>query len=174
MPRAAFTSACNTSPFSRWRSFRPKGQGLNQQGRLKHNMSKIYTPPLLLTLKPSQKLKYLLIVMHAIAIASSLAAALTIAIKLTLWAGLLVHLGFMLRHVKSQQHILKHTEEFGWELSDGADFESIQILDSTVISTFAIFLHFKTSKKQSLLIISDTLTDDDYRQLIVRLKTQRE
>jgi toxin CptA len=137
-------------------------------------MSKKHQEPLLLTLKPSRRLKQLLVIMHALALGSSLAAALTIAVKLALWAGLLVHLGFMLRHIKSQQHILKHTEEFGWELSDGADFESIQILDSTVISTFAIFLHFKTSKKQSLLIISDALTDDDYRQLIVRLKTQRE
>jgi toxin CptA len=135
-------------------------------------MSKKHQAPLLLTLKPSLRLKQLLVIMHALALGSSLAAALTIAVKLALWTGLLIHLSFMLR--QSQQHTLKHTEEFDWELSDGADFESIQILDSTVISTFAIFLHFKTSKKQSLLIISDALTDDDYRQLIVRLKTQRE
>jgi hypothetical protein len=60
----------------------------------------------------------------------------------------------------------------GWELADGNDYQPIQILNSTVITVFAIFLHFnKNAHKQAVFIANDTLSEDDYRSLIVRLKT---
>ena len=110
--------------------------------------------------------------MHVLALGSSIANTLPIAIKLALLIGIIMHLGLTNKRLKSEQHKIKHTEALGWEISDGNDFEPIQILNSTVITTFAIFLHFnKNAHKQAVLIVNDALSEDDYRRLIVRLKT---
>ncbi len=110
--------------------------------------------------------------MHVLALGSSISNALPIEVKLALSTGICLHLWFSIKRLTSKPYIIKHTEEFGWEISDGNDFESIQILNSTVTTVFAIFLHFnKNAHKQSLLILNDALTEDDYRRLIVRLKT---
>jgi len=110
--------------------------------------------------------------MHVLALGSSIANALPLAIRLSLSAGICLHLWFSMKRLTRKTYSIKHTEAFGWEIADGNDFESIQILNSTVITTFAIFLHFnKNTHKQSLLILNDALTEDDYRRLIVRLKT---
>lgn len=135
-------------------------------------MPKKTEPTLRVELKPSVRLKQLLVVMHALALASSIANALPIAVKLALLTGICAHLRFIFKRVKNQRYNIKQSETFGWELSVGNDFEQIQILDSTVITTFAIFLHFnRDAKKRSLLIMNDALNEDDYRRLIVRLKT---
>lgn len=135
-------------------------------------MSKKLDPSLLLELKPSKQLKRLLVVMHALALGSSIANALPVAVKLALLTGICMHLRFMIKRIKTGQYKIKHTEALGWKISGGGDFESIQILNSTVITVFAIFLHFnKNARKQSLLIANDALSEDDYRRLIVRLKT---
>jgi hypothetical protein len=68
----------------------------------------------------------------------------------------------------------------GWEVLEGCDFASIEILKSTVISTQILFLHFKHSSqiqswksghKKTLLVLNDALAAEDYRCLIVKLKT---
>jgi len=128
--------------------------------------------PLLVELKPSRKLKRLLAVMHLLVLGSSFANALPIAVKLTLLTGICLHFEFTVRRCKNEQYKIKQSETSGWEISNGNDFESVQILDSTVITVFAIFLHFKKNAgKQSILIVNDALSEDDYRRLIVRLKT---
>lgn len=135
-------------------------------------MLKKHEPSLLFELKPSKRLKRLLIVIHALALGSSIANALPITIKLALLTGICMHLRFTTKHLTSEQYKIKHTEALGWEISDGNDFEPIQILNSTVITVFAIFLHFtNNAHKQSVLIVNDALSEDDYRRLIVRLKT---
>lgn len=135
-------------------------------------MQKKHEPPLQVELKASSRLTQLLIVMHVLAMGSSLANALPLEIKFILLLGIVIHLLVMLKQLNVRQYTLKQTEAFGWELSDGKDFEPIHIQNSTVITTFALFLHFnKNTKRQSLLILNDSLTDEDYRRLIVRLKT---
>jgi len=110
--------------------------------------------------------------MHALALGASIANALPITLKLVLLTGISIHLWFISKRLKDKRYKIKQSEALGWELSDGNDFKAIQILNSTVITTFAIFLHFtQNAHKQSLLIASDALTEDDYRRLIVRLKT---
>lgn len=110
--------------------------------------------------------------MHLLALASSTVNALPIAVKLALLTGICIHFCFTMKHVKSKQYTIKQSEAFGWEISDGNDFKPVQIMNSTVITLFAIFLHFKNNAdKQSVLIVNDALTEDDYRRLIVRLKT---
>jgi predicted Kef-type K+ transport protein len=127
---------------------------------------------LLVELKPSKRLMRLLVVMHALALGASIACALPITVKLALLAGIFMHFRFFVKRLKNEQYTIKHTEALGWEISDGNDFEPVQILDSTVITIFAIFLHFNdNAHKRSVLIANDALSEDDYRRLIVRLKT---
>jgi toxin CptA len=136
------------------------------------HLPKKHEPSLLVELKPSMRLKQLLIIMHLLALASSIANALPIIVKLTLLTGIGLHLRFIIKRLKNEPYKIKHTEASGWEISSGNGFESIQILNSTVITLFAIFLHFnKNAHKQSVLIVNDALNEDDYRRLIVRLKT---
>lgn len=135
-------------------------------------MPKKHEPSLLVELKPSQRLKQLLIIMHMLALASSIANALPIIVKLALLTGIYMHLQFIIKRLKNEPYKIKHTEAWGWEVSSGDDFKSIQILNSTVITLFAIFLHFNNHEhKQSVLIVNDALNEDDYRRLIVKLKT---
>lgn len=139
-------------------------------------MSKKTELPLLLELKPSKRLKRPLVVMHVLAIGSSIANALPVTVKLALLTGICLHLWFVIKRLKNEQYKIKQSEPLGWavlsEGSDGNDFEPIQILNSTVITVFAIFLHFtKNAHKQAVLIVNDALSEDDYRRLIVRLKT---
>lgn len=135
-------------------------------------MTKKHEAPLLVELRPSRRLKQVLAVMHLLALASSIANALPIIVKLALVIGIGLHFYLALTRLKSEQYAIKHSEASGWEIASGNDFKPIQILNSTVITLFAIFLHFdKNAHKQSVLIVNDALSKDDYRRLIVRLKT---
>jgi toxin CptA len=107
-----------------------------------------------------------------LALGSSIANALPITVKLLLLTGICIHFFFMIKRLESEQYKIKHTEALGWEIAGSNDFKSIQVLNSTVITVFAIFLHFTdNTHKQSVLIVNDALSEDDYRRLIVRLKT---
>jgi hypothetical protein len=135
-------------------------------------VQKKHDPPLQLELAPSRRLKQLVVVMHVLAMGASLANALPNAGKLALLAGICLHLWFVIKRLHCEGLKIRHTEASGWELFDGNDFTAIQILNSTVITIFALFLHFnKNARKQSVLIVNDALSEDDYRRLIVRLKT---
>ncbi|MGZ8236817.1 MAG: protein YgfX [Methylobacter sp.] len=135
-------------------------------------MPKKHEPSLSVELQPSRRLKQLLVIMHLLALASSIANALPVIVKLAMVIGIGLHLYFVLTRLKSDQYVIKHSETSGWEIASDNDFKPIQILNSTVITLFAIFLHFnKNAHKQSVLIVNDALSEDDYRRLIVRLKT---
>ncbi|MGZ8160053.1 MAG: protein YgfX [Methylobacter sp.] len=135
-------------------------------------MSKKHEPSLSVELQPSRRLKQVLVTMHLLALASSIANALPVIVKLAMVIGIGLHHYFVLARLKSDQYVIKHSETSGWEIASDNDFKPIQILNSTVITLFAIFLHFnKNAHKQSVLIVNDALNEDDYRRLIVRLKT---
>jgi toxin CptA len=135
-------------------------------------LSNKHEPLLLVELKPSKRLKRFFVILYVLALGSSIANALPIIVKLTLLAGICMHFRFMNQRLKNEQYIIKHTETSGWEISSGNDFKQIQIMNSTVITVFVIFLHFAdNANKQSVLIVNDALSEDDYRRLIVRLKT---
>lgn len=77
----------------------------------------------------------------------------------------------------SSPYFLRYTANVGWELSlDGTDYMEILILDGTVLTHYAILLHFETNKplSQSILIVRDSVSADDYRRFIVRLKLSRQ
>ena len=143
-------------------------------------MPKASNAALLFAIKPSKRLKRLVIIVHALALVASMANALTFAVKISLWVLIGLHYGLTGRRLNAKTVTIKHTESLGWELSEGVDFTSIEILKSTVITTFALFLHYKhrsqpqswmSGHKKTLLVLNDALADKDYRCLIVKLKT---
>jgi hypothetical protein len=139
-----------------------------------------FEPSLLLTIKPSKRLNWMVIFVHTIALGASMANALVFAIKISLFTLICLHCWLTIRHLNAEHYTLKHTETLGWEVSDGSKFASIEILKSTVFTTAALFLHFKYDSqvqswkpghKKTLLVLNDALAEEDYRCLIVRLKT---
>jgi hypothetical protein len=136
-------------------------------------LSKKYDPSLLLELKPSKRLKQLLISAHVLALGACLANALPLAIKLGLSAGICLHLGVVIRHLNNPRQIIKYTEASGWEILEGNDFEPVRIINSTVITVYVIFLHVirQSAGKKTIIVLNDALSEDDYRFLIVKLRT---
>jgi hypothetical protein len=134
--------------------------------------AKKYQPPLQLALNDSKRLIVLMALIHALALLASVMNSLPSILKCVLLIILVSHYYFQLNKLKTKHHRIEHNET-GWRLALDNSFEEIQILPSTVISIFVIFLHFKTDNKpkQTLVIVSDALADEDYRCLIVRLKT---
>ncbi len=110
--------------------------------------------------------------MHAMALAACVLNSLPVFIKLALFTAITIHGYFEFKRLSTEQHQIEQFET-NWQLGDGKSFVDIQILPSTVITTVAIFLQFKKddNAKGTLLVFSDALAEDDYRCLIVRLKT---
>ncbi len=143
-------------------------------------MSDKFESDLLLRLKPSKRLKKMVVFIHTLALGASMANALAFAIKISLFAIICINLWLSVRRLNLERYTIKHTEAFGWEVSEGLVFVSVEILKSTVITTFALFLHYKhgsqsqpskSGYKKTLLILNDALAEEDYRCLIVKLKT---
>lgn len=68
----------------------------------------------------------------------------------------------------NEKRSIKHSEKLGWQISNGGDFEVVEILTSTVITTVFIFLQIQD--KPTIIIANDALSEDDYRRFIVKLK----
>jgi hypothetical protein len=143
-------------------------------------MSDIYQTALLLALSPSKRLKKLVIFVHMIALGAIMSNALVFAIKISLCAFICMHCWLTVRRINAEHFTIRYTEALGWEVSEGCDFTSVEIIKSTVITTFALFLHFnhssqvqswKPGHKKTLLVLNDALGEEDYRCLIVKLKT---
>jgi hypothetical protein len=137
-------------------------------------------PGLLLTIKPSKHLKEMIFIVHILALGASVANGLPMAIKISIIVIICLQLWLTIGHLKDKHYTIRHTDAFGWEISEGQGFASIKILKSTVITTFVLFLHFepsartgfsKSDAKKTLLVVKDALAEDDYRYLIVKLKT---
>ena len=143
-------------------------------------MPKEHKAALLLALKPSKRLKKMVMFVYALALAASMVNALALSIKVGLCALIGIHCWLTVRRLNAEHYTIKHTEALGWEISEGRDLASIEILKSTVITTFALFLHFKYRSqaqswkygyKKTRLVLNDALAEEDYRCLIVKLKT---
>jgi hypothetical protein len=131
-------------------------------------IAKKHGAPFVVELKPSKNLQRLIIVIHVIALSAGIVNSLPMVVKLTLAA--LIGLNFKINFPQSkiEQRKIRYTEKLGWEISEGGDFEVVEILKSTVVTTVFIFLQMHN--KPTILIANDALREDDYRQLIVKLK----
>lgn len=130
--------------------------------------TKKHTTPFLAQLKPSKKIQQFLIVIHLLALAASFTNALPTFVKLCIATLIAVNFKMNYRQYHKEQRIIKYTEKSGWEVSVSGDFEPVHILKSSVITTTLIFLQLQN--KPTVVIAKDALSDDEYRQLIVKLK----
>lgn len=131
-------------------------------------IAKKHGAPFVIELKPSKKLQRLIIVIHLIALVASVVNSLPIAVKLAIAAVIGLNFKINCPRLKIEKRKIRYTEKLGWEISDGGDFEAVEILKSTVVTTVFIFLQMHNNP--TILIANDALREDDYRQLIVKLK----
>ena len=117
---------------------------------------------------PSTRLKHVLIAAHGLALIACLISALPWLGKILLAMALPAHLYFGVSEICRQHETIRYHDGSGWSIND----ESVLILPSTVVTPFAIWLHFKPpgARKKAMLIVSDTMPDQDFRQFIVKLK----
>jgi hypothetical protein len=117
---------------------------------------------------PSRRLKYALLAAHGLALSACLISALPWPGKLLLSLALPAHLYFAVRHIGRHLVAIRYSEGAGWHLAE----EQVIILPSTVLTPFAIWLHFKppSARKKALLIVKDAMSDGEFRRLTVKLK----
>jgi len=130
--------------------------------------SKKSEPPLSLTLQPSTRFRQLLIIIHLLALIASLSNSLAWPIKLAVFFAVIGHGYRQNQQIKRPLPSVQHTTEKGWQI----DGMAVTILPSTVVTPWLIFLHFRRNlQRHTLLIPQDALSGDEFKQLIVRLKT---
>lgn len=127
-----------------------------------------YVPPVEFSLEPSGRLKIALITAHGLALSAAGISAAPLVVKFLLAVVISVHLFVAINKHWKQHHLIRYSTESGWEVDD----EAVTIIASTVVTPFAIWLHYKslTARKKALLIVHDAMPDPEFRQLIVKLK----
>ncbi|PPD35688.1 MAG: hypothetical protein CTY19_01165 [Methylomonas sp.] len=124
-------------------------------------------------IKPSHQHEKLFDLLHLLAILACSLSSLIPGYKVAL-----VCLIIMLRLIANRRwhhnsFQLRFTHFSGWEMAFGHnDYRKVKILDTTVVTPFVIFLHFQAQNQpaSALLVMKDSLSKDDFRRLIVRLK----
>lgn len=151
-------------------------------------MSNTHNPPLLLTLKPSVRLKYFIGMVYLLAFVACLSNSLALIYKSALCLLLLINYRLAVKHLEKKQcTTIKYDQVCGWQLAENTNFVSVKILPSTVITIYALFLHLeiianethipiishksRQTNRKAVFVMADTLSVDDYRNLIVKLKT---
>jgi toxin CptA len=116
-----------------------------------------------------------LIITHSLAVFASLANALPWLYKLLSLAAVGLSLFISLRryHYQFQPYCIRYNETSAWSIAMmDDDFQPMQILPSSVITSWLIVLHFQleNGKHQQSVILNDALSEQDYRTLVVTLK----
>jgi hypothetical protein len=113
-------------------------------------------------------LQYALLAGHGLAMLACLISALPWPGKLLLALALPVHFYFAARNADRCQIAIGYLEGAGWLIDD----EPVAILPSSVLTPFAIWLHYQphSARKKALLIVKDAMPDAEFRRLIVKLK----
>jgi len=117
--------------------------------------------------------------MHGLAIFVVGITAIPLIPQVILIILILFSLIFYLKQEKTiKVFALRYSTAFGWEVSNSEnEFQLIEILPTTVLSPYLVFLHYKINnsniKKQKnkyVLITKDTLSNDGFRKLRVELR----
>ncbi len=115
-----------------------------------------------------------LIALHLLSILPVLFTPLALVYKIALIVVIMGSLRIYLIKENSREKIfIRHKSVMGWELAGREEkFDLIEVLPSTVVTPYFSILNFKIheNKKQTILIIKDGLTADNYRKLVVLLK----
>lgn len=140
------------------------------------------------TLTPSGRLKWLLIVVHFLALCACFGNALPIAAQSVLAIALAAHCWWLAKRPLTWQTV-GYSAASGWEMTRSDGVVAVRILPGTVVTAFALFLHveiqanhahiisssvfyrLKPKNRPTLLLLPDSLKHDSYRNLVVKLKT---
>ncbi len=129
--------------------------------------------PLRVEVKQSRNLLAFMISVHSLASLNFLLLPVMMVVKLLLLILVCISLYFYIQRYNQGFYMfcLQHTQKFSWELYRQGHIASIQILNSSVLTSFIIILQVEIDRKpQSLLICRDAVTAENYRQLYVALK----
>lgn len=119
-------------------------------------------------LKPSKILQQFNIVLHLLAVTAAFGNNLPLTIQLIISSLIGIDAWFTHKRERTEQRVISYSAAKSWQLSDNGKVKNLQILPSTVLTTWVIFLH--TTNNPPLLIACDALNQEDYRRLIVQLK----
>ncbi len=122
----------------------------------------------IIDLKPSGNLSRLNTALHLLAVGAGIANALPTPIKLAIIIMILANFILTGRDLKLESRKICYSGKGGWKIITGNETDMIEILSSTVISTWIIFLHIKA--KKPIIIFHDAMDEKNFRQLIVMLK----
>jgi hypothetical protein len=116
----------------------------------------------------------LLMVGYVLTIVACFLNALPLVLKISLAVLVLCHAWRTVKKLTSENWQLDFDDENSWQILEASTTKNLQILPSTVISRYFIFLHYQIeNQKFYRLIFKDALLPNinDYRQLLVTLKT---
>jgi hypothetical protein len=125
-------------------------------------------------IRRSEWLIRLLALGYVLAFSASFLNALPLVIRLSVAISVALHSFFTLKKLACELWQLDYDEKNGWQLLEFSRLREIEILPTTVLSRYFIFLHYQCEGKKSYrLIFKDALVVNinDFRQLIVTLKT---
>lgn len=116
-----------------------------------------------------------LVIIHGLAAVAGLANALPWLYKLIILIAVACSFLFYLRryHLQFESYQIKCHADSVWFIADkNGDFQVMEILPSSVITTGLMVLHYRleNGKRHSLVILNDALNETDYRALAVALK----
>lgn len=125
-------------------------------------------------IQSSKWLRYLLICVYVLTLIACFLNALPLTLKIAFVTFCLVNSFLTFKKCANENWQLDYDDENGWQKVETSRLQKIQILPSTVISRYVIFLHYQCeNKKHYRVILKDALVANinDFRQLIVTLKT---
>ena len=134
---------------------------------------------LLIEFTASKRLLKLIWILHITVLLAIIFNGLAMWVKLILGLLVLVHLKFALKGLQNPHTTIRYSESRGWEFLVDNVFKSVDVLKSTVITTQVVFLHFNDKlrpqgltwqRKRVFLLLSDMLSEQDYRRLVVKLR----
>ena len=127
------------------------------------------------TINKSPLLLQFLIITHSLAAFASLTNALPWIYKLIalITVGLSLFLSLRRYHYCYNPYCIRYNKASNWQLAiTKADFQTLTILPSSVITVWLMVLHVRVENGNhyNLVIMNDALIDQNYRALAVTLK----
>ena len=135
---------------------------------------KKYAPSLQIRPEPSRILSFVITILHALAIIACIANTLPVVIKIIIIGAVISSFWFNWKRymTKPDPYTLLHSEARGWELMDAKQqVNPVSIAGSSVTTPIITLLHLQhTGRLKIMIIVRDSVSAEDYRQLRVRLK----
>ena len=115
-----------------------------------------------------------LYIIYLLSVSAIFLNALPLVIKIGIAIVVIFHAYKTIKKFQNENWQLDFDDENGWQILESSTIKSLEILPSTVLTRWCIFLHYKIENKTFYRLISkDSILPDinDFRQLFVTLKT---